>query len=179
MDHWEQGKIWTHLYGPKHQARLGTLAGMAEGETGIDIGCAYGHSTMIMAGGTPQLMRWTGVDFSHKAINGAKRHFPAGDWRLAGDFEALGALGKFDSVVCSEVLEHVLEDFSLAYKLTAMFNRRLLITTPVVKVNDPGHVRLYTKRSLLQLMNPTLLQTDEVDVFTDKYFIYLAVRRKA
>jgi len=135
--HWVPNKIWTHLEWPKHQKRLRRCAGLVEGETFADVGCACGHSTNIMA--KFRVGSWCGIDFSETAVEMARKLFP--DLIFSTQLEE-GTV--FDSVVCSEVIEHVEDDKALVEQLLAVTRKRLVLTTPSMEVNDPGHLRLYT-----------------------------------
>ena len=142
--HWIPNKTWTHLEWPKHQKRLRKCAELTEGDTFADVGCACGHSTDIMARFRAGL--WYGIDFSETAINMARKLFP--DLTFFGGFEK-GVV--FDSVVCSEVIEHVADDKEFVAQLLNITGKRLVLTTPSVEVDDPGHKRLYTMPTLWEL----------------------------
>jgi 2-polyprenyl-3-methyl-5-hydroxy-6-metoxy-1,4-benzoquinol methylase len=150
FDHWAGKKIWTHLNWPKHQERFRTIAAFLEGSRCVDIGCCFGHSTAILGGLYPA--EWTGVDFSTRAILKAIEFFPNGHWIYCSDFQDLARLGRWDTVVCSEVMEHVAKDQELVDALFAITSKMLILTTPCVHVNDPGHLRVYDVHSLGRLL---------------------------
>jgi 2-polyprenyl-3-methyl-5-hydroxy-6-metoxy-1,4-benzoquinol methylase len=149
--HWMSRKIWTHLYWPKHQLRFKTVARYLRGARCIDVGCATGHSTDILSKLYPA--EWTGVDFSPTIIDQAVKFFPGRKFYYAASVEAMPDLvGKFDSVVCSEVIEHVPDDQALINALLSITDQVLILTTPTKRVSDPGHLRIYTEASLAGLL---------------------------
>jgi 2-polyprenyl-3-methyl-5-hydroxy-6-metoxy-1,4-benzoquinol methylase len=164
--HWTKRKVWTHLVYPKHQKRLLWCADHCVGDSYADVGCALGHSTDIMR--RRRLGRWTGVDFSKDAVDGARKLFP--DMSIP----RLHEIGRFDTVVCSEVIEHVPDDRALLLELLAMARRRVVITTPTVDAHDPGHVRFYTMGSLTELFRKVGAPV-EVDILQDDPFFYITV----
>jgi len=169
MKHWEKNKVWTHLGWEKHQRRLRTCADLLarrpepQRDYFADVGCAYGHSTEIMKKFMPATGRplfWVGVDFSETAIALAKKFFPAGNWIYVRDPRGLGnplyngpPIHSFEGVVCSEVMEHVEDDKGLIAGLLGMCEKRLVLTTPIKKVSDPGHLRVYTEPMLHGLLD--------------------------
>lgn len=171
MKHWEGKKIWTHLEWPKHQKRFKTIGFYLEGETFIDVGCAYGHSTKHLR--KFKIGEWSGLDFSHTAINEARRLFKDIVFYYAEDFNLFPVCGHFDSVVCSEVLEHVEKDRELVEGLLSITKNSLVITTPSHPVNDPGHIRLYSEAMLADLFRGT-----QFNIHRDKPFFYVIVKQK-
>jgi len=148
--HWEPRAVWTHLKWPKHQARLKKCAELVEGLSFCDVGCAFGHSTQIMAGFRPG--DWAGLEFSKPAIIKAATLFPSMRWIYLNTAKELPNLAKqFDSVVCSEVLEHVDADAEFAKVVVEMARRKAVFTTPTIKVSDPGHLRVYDLGALEKL----------------------------
>ncbi len=138
--HWMKNDVWRNLQKAKHQERLGRCAGKLIGSSFVDVGCGAGHSTAIMAGFKPGA--WTGIEFHKPTIEMARVNFPEIQFiHLDKVYELTGFL--FDGVVCSEVIEHVEDPRELVLSLWAMTNRVLVVTTPCIKVNDPGHVRLF------------------------------------
>jgi len=152
VEHWENRKIWTHLERPKHRARLAECAKNLKGETFADIGCAYGHSTAIMAETKPG--KWYGVDFSQRAIDKAGEHSgdKGIDFVYAINSAALG-IEMYDSIVCSEVIEHVENDREFVMDIIGAARNVAVFTTPNKRVNDPGHLRLYDKAMLKELFH--------------------------
>lgn len=152
MKHWEKNQVWTHLEWPKHQERLRLCTVNLEGEKFLDVGCAYGHSTAIMKKFKPG--NWEGMDFSLDAIERAKKEFPNMKFYYANNVNKLvnEKKHKWDSVVCSEVIEHVAEDVKLMKGLFNITKKVICITTPNRRVSDPGHLRIYTEPMLQKVV---------------------------
>ena len=148
---WMGRKVWTRLQKPHHQARLKWCADQCVGKLFIDVGCACGHSTAAMAGfhsGT-----WHGADFDAGIVEAAREFFPAIKFFAFSDVSQLFSAGAFDSVDCSEVIEHIDDDFAFIKQLWAITGKRLILTTPNRHVDDPGHLRVYGHARLLQLLD--------------------------
>jgi 2-polyprenyl-3-methyl-5-hydroxy-6-metoxy-1,4-benzoquinol methylase len=169
--HWGPRHVWTHLKNKKHQTRLRRCAELLEGSKFCDIGCAYGHSTEIMRGFRPG--NWTGIEFSADAVREAMENFPAGRWINAGDTAGLAritALEKWDSIVCSEVIEHVPEDAPFVKAVMSAAEQKAVFSTPSVKVRDPGHLRVHTEASLHNLFKPW-----DHFIYPENPFFYIVV----
>ena len=149
LKHWQSIDVDRVLGCSKHQTRLKTCANFMMGNNIADIGCAFGHSTNIMKGFYPG--KWVGVDFCNETIETAKKTFNDIFFKYCESIESLDKMGTFDSVVCSEVIEHVEEDVLLLEKLLKIAKHNIVITTPCVMVHDPGHLRLYTEEMISEL----------------------------
>lgn len=152
---WEKHQVWKGLKSAKHQERFRRITSFLRGKTFVDVGCGFGHSTYHMKkmiGG-----EWIGVDFGKRAVEQARINFPDIDFLYLSDIDRIKTLPTFDSVVCSEVIEHVEDDQLLIDSLIAITGKTLVITTPSKKVKSEGHLRLYTVEMLFELFkdNPT------------------------
>lgn len=166
-----------NLERPKHRHRFATIASLLPLGLGLyaDVGCACGHSTEALRALVPG--RWIGIDFSESAIAAAVGSFPYCDWRL---LTSLAELGRDDGprpegVVCSEVLEHVDDDAGLVAELVATTGHTLVLTTPCIPVDDPGHLRLYTREALEALFEPH----GPAHIRRDKWFWYVTWRSRS
>lgn len=143
VGHWIPGKIWTHLTIPKHQKRFNTLLRYVVGKTCVDVGCAVGHSTMHMNNLSNGKFLWSGIDFSETAIKEAVK-LKVIDCEFLYTKELTNLTSKYDTVICSEVIEHVEDPLKLIKDLLFLANKRVVISTPSKVVNDPGHLQLIT-----------------------------------
>jgi 2-polyprenyl-3-methyl-5-hydroxy-6-metoxy-1,4-benzoquinol methylase len=146
LKHWETLDHDRVLGCQKHQDRLWHCADYVIGNHIIDVGCAFGHSTNIMKNMYPA--SWVGVDFCSQTIDTAKKTFPDIRFEFCNEIDELDILGKFDSCVCSEVIEHVENDRLLIEKLLEITKSHLIISTPNKKIRDPGHLRVYTPETI-------------------------------
>lgn len=165
---WRERKTWTHLDKERHQSRLKWCADQCVGETFADVGCALGHSTAIMRQRHPGA--WTGIEFSESAVVEARERFPHIAFTSVPSVADLVVAGRFDTVVSSEVVEHVEDPAALLTALLAIAERRVVITTPCAVVDDPGHVRLYTDKTL-----GALLAGLEAKVVKDELFFRVVI----
>lgn len=168
-NHWIKNETWTHLTYPAHQERLKYCADKMIGETFVDVGCGLGHSTSIMK--RFHSGDWTGIDFGPKAIEIAKTTFPDIKFILLNSINNISSLNQYDSVVCSEVIEHIENDKELIKLLYELAKKILVITTPSIHVIDPGHLRLYTKNSLNKLFE----NFENVSIFQNKNFFFITI----
>lgn len=180
--HWLRKRVWRNLKGPRHQDRFAEIASHLEGETFLDVGCACGHSTDILAGMRPGVdpVRWTGIDFSHSMIDAARETFPQYQYYCLADSKSLRLeVHPRDSVVCSEVIEHVEDDAGLVAALWAVTGKVLVITTPNKKVNDPGHLRVYTAIMLRNLIAPHADRDGATfEIYSKGDFFYVVCRKQ-
>jgi len=104
-----------------------------------------------------------GVDLSHNAVENARRYAVRKGYRAAEfvkldlDEESLPFdNGAFDVVICSHTLEHLLDDQKMLREIhrTLKDNGVGVILIPINEKfgEDPYHVRTYTKKSFLSMM---------------------------
>jgi len=167
--HWIPQKIWSHTAWATHQRRYKRCAGLLVGRNFADVGCATGHSTFYMS--AHREGNWLGVDFSETAIKKAREFFPNISFEYYNDIEHFGKVAAIvDSIVCSEVLEHVENDKTFLEILVAHASKRVVLTTPMHRVSDPGHIRLYTEEEIAKLCSGLRYQ-----LFTEEPFFYIVI----
>lgn len=169
-NHWIKKEVWTHLEWPKHQVRLQFCAKLLEGSDFIDIGCGIGHSTYHMSQWKEG--NWSGMEFWEGAVMQARKLFPKIKFYYSEDFNFLPICGKHDGVVCSEVIEHVEDDQVLINELINITKNVLIITTPNKRINDPGHLRVYTEKTLSKLFN-----NHNFEIIKEGMFFYAVIRK--
>jgi 2-polyprenyl-3-methyl-5-hydroxy-6-metoxy-1,4-benzoquinol methylase len=153
IQHWKARRVWTHLERPKHLNRLLWCANQVVGLNPLDVGCAFGHSTAIMARFHPDAA-WAGCDVAAEAAATA-RNMQAGTeigFFWIPQIEDLASTGPWSTIIASEVIEHVQDDRAFLAGLVKAALNRVVLTTPAIDAQDPGHVRLYNDKSMAALL---------------------------
>lgn len=148
---------WQHMHEHHEpwnwERRRALLLGeLHEGERWLDLGCGAGHFTGL----APNAV---GVDISPAALELARSHSPAGDFRLSADDGSIPlGHGEVTLVWCSHVIEHVPDALGLLQECRRVLapGGRVLLTTPWahplrrLRGLDPmgQHVRFFSPRSL-------------------------------
>ena len=81
LKEWEKHEVWNVYSTAKHRERFQRVSCLLAGSTFIDVGCAFGHSTHILASlrdGT-----WAGLDFWEEAVLEAKSCSPGSIFIIA------------------------------------------------------------------------------------------------
>ena len=129
----------SHLYFWHTRAHYKSIIPLLVGDV-LDIGCGPGF---LAAWTYPNEAHYTGIDISPEALTLAHTLFPAANFYQM-DLSCQRAPisdGKFDTVVCAEVLEHLdTHTFILSeIKRLAKMHARIILTVPV-KMTGVGHV---------------------------------------
>lgn len=125
----------TENNGGKHLAIEEQIAKLPAGSRVLDYGCGPGHCLGPLAVKFPEIT-FVGFDFSRAAVNvvnmGAHEH---GLKNLSAVAQLYGDGEKFDAVICSEVLEHVVEPWKELEKVESFCKPggRMICTTPFGK----------------------------------------------
>lgn len=133
--------------------------------TVMDIGCGEGYLLFKIREKYPSLPLY-GFDLSHGRITVTKSHVPDAHV-LRGDVLSLPfADNAFDTVVCSELLEHMTNYQETINELLRITKRQLIITVPnelhLIQVMCPkcktkhyldGHVNFFTQKKLSDLFS--------------------------
>ncbi|MDD1776822.1 MAG: class I SAM-dependent methyltransferase [Candidatus Helarchaeota archaeon] len=161
------------------------------GESFLDVGCEWGYQVRRMA---KKGLKATGVDISPTKVRKAQLiadtlHIDCAF--MVQDAEKLEfADNSFDWVLCTETLEHLLNDQGAAQELVRMARKFIVISVPQksifwrfinnlapvygFKTTGAGHLREYTVESLLQLFNGSvqvlsIAQTGYIVSFLDRF----------
>ncbi len=127
----------------------------------LDAGCGEGFVVGYISKRLPEL-KITGVDLSEDAIEYAKSHF--GDharFRTGSVYKLPFSDKSFDTVLCSEVLEHLDDPNRAVGELKRVARHHVIITVPhepyfqwlnslgqlVGVSSDPGHVNFWTSNT--------------------------------
>lgn len=142
-----------------------------QGESVCDIGCGTGALLTRIRQGNTKLKRVTGVDF---VIDDAAA-LPGVEY-VAAKIENLPfADGEFDTVVCTHVIEHVLEYQRAIAELRRIARKRVIIVVPREResrysFNPHFNFFPYT-HSFLRAMHPIPPQYSCVDIGRDIFYM--------
>ena len=178
---WETARVWSrYSTGEKHIARLKNCALACEGKTIIDVGCAFGHSTAIMESHRPG--SWFGVDFYEDTVKKVNKYNPGICVFFSPDYEIKKNVGRgFDSVVCSEVIEHIHPDKQQFFfdQIIELANKKVILTTPAKKVNSAGHYKTHYLREDLELLINNNKYIKKYTLEQGGLYWYLCITKKA
>jgi ubiquinone/menaquinone biosynthesis C-methylase UbiE len=132
----------------------------------LDAGCGEGFAVDRLAQRLPDV-KITGVDLSPEAIAYAQAHFgERARFRTGSVYKLPFSDRAFDTVLCSEVLEHVDDPSTAIRELKRVARNYVIITVPLEpyfqwlnvlgqKLGlslDPGHVNFWTKKAFMKFM---------------------------
>lgn len=126
----EYAPVWAQIIELLRENKAGSI---------LDLGCGPGQFAEFLAVHLPDV-RYTGLDFSSVAVSRARQRCPnflfeKRELPLSG----FGGLPEFDTVVCTEVLEHVESDREI---LSSLPNGTHIVAT-VPNFDSFGHIRLF------------------------------------
>jgi SAM-dependent methyltransferase len=156
-----QAELWDKLYPHQHESCQYSplhlwLTDLIRRElakvtfsTLLDVGCGDGTKLTMLRPAPGCVV--TGVDISPVAVAMAKETFPGGEF-LTLDIQNTPLPGKYEAVICSEVLEHVEADVSALENIRKACAGTLVLTVPSgprdATLRRWGHVRHYPKAEL-------------------------------
>lgn len=148
----------------------------------LDIGCGVGTIDFYLAKKGAIVL---GVDISQNGISIAKANalilgFENKIEFKILDFQKQSILGKYDLVICSEVLEHLKKDELVVKKINGLLKKNGIVIASSPSTNAPlykwgflykfekdvGHLRRYTKDSFIELFKNSglkVLETKKVE----------------
>ena len=135
--------------------------GETGGRTLLDAGCGEGFVVGLLADAYPDLVM-TGIDISESAIRYAQKCFGGkARFRVGSLYRLPFSDNSFDTVLCSEVLEHVDDPVRAMAEIKRVSRKHVVTSVPqepyfrwlnlvgrFLKVSqDPGHVNFWTART--------------------------------
>jgi SAM-dependent methyltransferase len=136
----------------EHMARYLWASELASGRAVLDAGCGVGYGTALLAGaGAAEAV---GIDVSRGSVEAARAGAPGNASFVVGDVHALPFDdGRFDLVVCFEVIEHVAAQDAVLAELARVLSPDgvLVVSSPhrgVYPDGNPHHVHEYLPEEL-------------------------------
>jgi 2-polyprenyl-3-methyl-5-hydroxy-6-metoxy-1,4-benzoquinol methylase len=150
----------------EHIARYEFAAETARGRI-LDLGCGVGYGVEILLDlrEADEISQVVGVDIDAESIEYARDMYGyrRADFRVADirDGTLPDQLGRFDTIIFFEVIEHMEEDVAVIRNITRMLepNGKLIISTPFGKGKGKPcscsyHVHQYTENEFLEILDP-------------------------
>lgn len=140
------------------------------GDSVCDVGCGTGVLLKRIREANPEVKRLTGVDF---AIDDAAR-IEGVEYRAAMIEDLPFADGEFDTVVCTHVIEHILDYRKAISELRRIARRRLIIVVPREReyrytFNPHFNFFPYT-HSFLRAVHPVPAEHECIDIGRDIFY---------
>ncbi len=118
---------------------------MQRADTIADIGCGPGNIIGFLSEKYPD-KKYFGYDFSPTVIGAAQHRFKKIDFQTHDIYEPINK--KFDFVICSETLEHLLHPAKAFENILNATNQTCLITVPDGRIdNYQGHINFWSEES--------------------------------
>jgi len=154
----------------------------------LDLGCGTGHLTKELLKRKYDI---TSIDNSKEMVGLARKFCNKEDIKVMGiEKSHLLGKGKFDNVVCLDVLEHVKDDINAVKKIEYLLKKGgvVIITVPSISFlygkrdREIGHYRRYSKKELKSVLKKANLKPIKLKYWNFlgffPYFIYEKILNK-
>lgn len=151
-----------------------------------DVGCGQGDLLNYLSIKNKQMVcTYTGFDFSKKAVSIAKSRFSSIEFLefdLTTDYK--NCPNQFDTIICTEVLEHLLNPRKALDNLKCMAkkNATIILTVPEGRNdNFKGHINFWSPESWRQFINEEKSDFEFAETYVlpiDQYFFNVAVLKR-
>ena len=148
-------------YLPVLQEKCSLLIKMLEGKKILEVGCGTGNLLHLLSTNDFEL---SGTDYSNDYLIKARKKNPdiaffQGDLTDIKSWEIYR--NSYDSIICSEVLEHIKDDLTALRIILSLLkpNGVLIITVPALNSlyskfdKNVGHYRRYSMKSVCNIVN--------------------------
>jgi len=141
---------------------------VGDGATLLDVGCGEGFTLKLVSEKNPNI-QLAGCDISQAAIELAKQQVPKANLLVNNGYRIDFLDKSFETVICSEVLEHVPEPEQMLAEISRLCNGEVLFSVPhepwfllgnlasgkYLKTfgNHPEHIQHFTKAKFRRLCN--------------------------
>jgi SAM-dependent methyltransferase len=123
----------------------------------LDVGCGRGHTLQRLIQRYPKIDRVAGIDLSAISLEAARERVGQGDYYVM-DIQTDHLSEHFDLVVCTDVIELLLDDTQALINMRNMATKYILVTSlqcdflPEWEVRISNHVRNYRRGELVRKM---------------------------
>lgn len=161
-DNYRTHKSWEKI--PRIKERYLTLKKFCEGAKkvlclgsgGVEpivIGATHAVDVDIIAGDLLRKQGWKGSFYVGSCDN------LAAGWSMRGKF--------FDAAVCSEVIEHLpdIENVKKTFQELDRVAKKWIVTTPCIKINDPGHKRVFNPKMISECTQGIRIKLEKKDIY--------------
>ncbi|MBM7557158.1 class I SAM-dependent methyltransferase [Halanaerobacter jeridensis] len=177
----------------EHIARYKFASKYAQGRV-LDFACGVGYGAEVLLAMGEGIKEIVGVDIDARSIEYARvtYDYPQTNFFVgeATDEQVIQNLGKFDTIISIETVEHIKDDYQFVHNLKKLLkvDGTLVISTPFGEGRDeecsnPYHYRQYTEEEFRDLLS----SFTEVEIFCqrddiiekpkadEKYYLMVAV----
>jgi 2-polyprenyl-3-methyl-5-hydroxy-6-metoxy-1,4-benzoquinol methylase len=151
----------------RFQAAVCELVAPLRPATALDAGCGEGYLDRVLLDRIPGL-DLTGVDASEDALAAARARCPEATFRRCRVEDLADEPGRYDLVICSEVLEHLEDPVAALRELARLTGGHALLTVPWEPLfqianlmrgkylptlgNHPEHIHRWSVRAAVRLV---------------------------
>jgi trans-aconitate methyltransferase len=154
---WDDMKV----FGPSARHTRRFIFSLMDGlsfQTVLDAGCGTGVLLRHISEAYPHV-RLSGTEYAAEGLGFARQRLPRAEFHEL-DLSRETLPGKFDLVVCIDVLEHIPDDRAALKNLRAMTAGHMILSVPLGKlfqaeVERMGHVHGYTRTELESTLRET------------------------
>ena len=181
-NHWQ---YHNHLDHERHQNRIKFTGQFCRGKT-LDVGCANGFSTQLMAEHNLGAV-FHGAEATDWGYSQACMTYPGLEFTKAYGENLPFADDEFDTVLMSEIIEHVYDPRLLVDEGWRVAKRQIIVTTPTQNHPDPDHKRFFSIADMREFLQKYtndisffgLTKNGAVAKHVDDIYFQIAVVRKA
>ncbi|AGB40164.1 methyltransferase family protein [Halobacteroides halobius DSM 5150] len=130
----------------------------------LDFACGVGYGAEVLLAMGEGIKKIIGIDINKECIKYARQHykFPWTEFRVgsATDPDLADEVGKFDTIISMETVEHIKNDYKFIANLQKLLKEdgTLIISTPFgrgreYECSNPYHYRQYTEEEFKELLS--------------------------
>ncbi|WP_459838474.1 class I SAM-dependent methyltransferase [Halanaerobaculum tunisiense] len=147
----------------EHIARYKFASRYTQGRV-LDFACGVGYGAEVLLAMGEGIKQIVGLDIDRQSVEYAREHYnyPWTEFKVGSgtDLRLTEKIGKFDTIVSMETVEHIKDDYKFISNLQKLLRPtgKLIISTPFgqgreSECSNPYHYRQYTKREFEKLLS--------------------------